>query len=211
MQNNTSSFIIENIASFNSDASFIRARLIASADNKFSASQIDAAKQVIDLLYPLEALKTVKQKSVKRIVQMSHVIANGLASEIDTSYAICAALAGITTDNKAMSYASVHAIHGLHKEGADVRAIGGVSKSKLNRFLGLSGAAGTITAKSSYSFGKNGIFTALGIVSKCDKSTIQFDLNKRDSCGFLVAYCKALSVLKDSDFEVIKQKFESKS
>lgn len=103
-------------------------------------------------------------------------------------------------------YAQIHAIMGLHREGAVDDAIKGVSKARLNRFLGLGGAAGTITARTSSSTGKCGFLTALGIVSKSDKHSITVNRDALQNSAFLTAYAVRLSGMTDGAFSLLEAK-----
>ena len=179
-----------------------------STDSSFIAKQIvkndSFFKQFVPMVATTEQLNHMKQKGVKRFVQAVNFALNGNVSDFDvvTAYMVSAV---ILTKANNVSFKDAHFLCGLNKD--DSQNIRGVSRSKLNKFLGNAGTAGTITSKVSRTTGKGGFFTALNITNKSDKHSFTLTDSAKTN-ALLLAYAKQLENMTDGQFALIQSKLD---
>ncbi len=149
--------------------------------------------------------QAMNQKARKRFVQAVSFAVKGNNADFDAVTALVIS-ALILAKGETVHFSQLHALAGLHREGVENDSIKGVSKSRLNRFLGLGGTAGTITSKVSRSVGKGGLLTALGLVTKSDKHTVTIDRKAVDASPFVLAYAVRLSGMTDGQLALINSK-----
>ena len=192
------------IATLNSNL----AKGLYSTDTVFITKQVKKNEsffnQFAPMLATVEQLSNMKQKGVKRFTQAVNFALNGNVSDFDvvTAYMVSAV---ILTKANNVSFKDAHFLCGLNKD--DSQNIRGVSRSKLNRFLGNAGTAGTITSKVSRTTGKGGFFTALNITNKSDKHSFTLTDSAKTN-PLLLAYAKQLENMTDGQFSLIQAKLD---
>lgn len=167
--------------------------------------------EVFNTLIPAEvAQKMTDQKVTKRVLRMVAMIDEALNSkgEITDTYleknAAIASAIMLTATTSSIEQTQARFVAGISKECDSDRTIKGVSKAKINRFVGLGGRAGTVSAQISTMFKDKGIFSLLGVLQVVGKGKVEIDLAKRDACAFLQAYGVALDKVRDSDFSKLQ-------
>lgn len=195
------------------------ANFLVAEESKFSPSFVaNMQKTLNSLITPEQAGRMKDQKVAKRLLRMNAVITGALVDSsinaatlqlIEANASIGAVFALACTSSKELTQQQVHFIAGIMREGRDVRPVDGVKKSTINKFLGLGGTSGTVSAQVSTLCKEKGIFSILGFNTVVGKGRFIFNLAKRDSCAFLQAYVKALDLLTDSQFSQIQAKIEA--
>lgn len=194
MQNANNSQVLSILVNASTDSMFIQKRL-----NNETVANTCAA------LCSEAQAQAMNQKARKRFVQAVSFAVRGNNDDFDAVSALVVSSLVLAKGDK-VHFSQLHALAGLHKEGVENDAIKGVSKSKLNKFLGLGGTAGTITSKVSRSVGKGGLLTALGLVVKSDKHSVTIDRKAVDASPFVLAYAVRLSNMTAGQFELITSK-----
>ena len=160
--------------------------------------------QFIAQLSTVDQLKTVceNQKGIMRYTQALNFALNGDPVHFNkvTAYLISTV---VLTKSKSISFKDAHFLCGANSDNANL--INGVSKSKLNKFIGIVGAYGTITSQVSRTIGTGGFFTALGISSPNGAHAVTFTDNAKSN-ALILAYAHQLERMTESTFLTIKEK-----
>lgn len=144
------------------------------------------------------------QKGAKRYLQAVNFSLSGNIDFFEKNYAYIFATIALSKD-KNISYEQTQFLMGLNKEGA--QNISGVSRAKLDKFIGLNSTAGTIRSKVTHSVGKNGFLTHMGAVDK--EGAHNFVISEKAKTNPLIlAYAHQLQKMTDGQFAIIKAKAE---
>lgn len=152
----------------------------------------------------------IKPEQVARMGQKARMHACFLASFItsgatDTTgfskaHAFIGAALALAPEGSRVAFCDAHYLCGASSKGYAAAPIPGVSRARLQRFIGHAGAAGTITTRVSSTVGVNGLWGCLGATEKGDKHG--FNVVTRN-IPFLIAYAQALEQMTDGALSLL--------
>lgn len=149
-----------------------------------------------------EQVARMGQKARMHTVFMGNLITSGSTdlAGYSKAHAFIGAAIALAPENTRVAFCDAHYLCGVSAAGYAAAPIPGVSRARLQRFIGRAGAAGTITTRTSSTVGVNGVFDCLGVTTKGDKHG--FTVINR-GVPFLVAYAAALEQMTDGALSLI--------
>lgn len=150
---------------------------------------------------PLESLALMNQKAVMRTVQSVSFAVSGAVEDFNKSTAYLVSLVMLTGQER-VSFAD--ALHVMGAGGEGTAPVNGVSRAKLQRFLGgRAGTAGTMVSQCSRTVGKRGFMTALGVTVKGDAHAFTLTSKARE-LPFMLAYGFALQNMTEGALALVQ-------
>lgn len=154
-----------------------------------------------------EQVARMGQKARMHTVFMGNFITSGSTDTTGFSkaHAFIGACIALAPEQTRVAFVDAHYLCGVSAAGYAAAPIPGVSRARLQRFIGRAGAAGTITTRTSSTVGVNGLFDCLGVTTKGDKHG--FNVVNR-GIPFLVAYAAALEAMTDGNLSLLSKDSE---
>lgn len=158
----------------------------------------------VDLLgafLTVDQCKRIPQKARLHVVRIANFVTSGSTDirGFNRAYAHACAMLALAPVGVRVSYTDAHYHLGVSSKGQDATPIPGVSRARMQRFIGRAGAAGTITTRVSSALGKNGLFGALGCSEKGDAHGFTV-VSKAHP--LLIAYATALDAMTDGALQL---------
>jgi hypothetical protein len=145
-----------------------------------------------------EIFASVKpQKAVKRFAQAIAFVAGDFDKGFEKSTALIVAALCLSSQ-KVINFGDMRFTMGGRGDD-NTNLINGVSKSRLQRYIGAVGN-GTNPTRVSSACGKNGFFDALGVTKKIGEH--EFEIVSKES-QFLLVYAAQLEKIGDQTFEIL--------
>lgn len=169
--------------------------------DKIVAKYGQALVDTVGALVSAEAVRPMGQKARLHALHIaSLIVSQGLENKgFSKAHAIIASIIALAPVGSRVSFKDAHWTMGASGDQFS-HPIPGVSRQRLMRFIGRAGALGTISTRTSSTVGKNGLFTALGMVEKSDAHG--FTVVSKAS-PLLVAYAMELERMTDGRIELL--------
>lgn len=154
----------------------------------------------IGALLSVESLSGMNQKAIMRAVQAVSFAVSGAVEDLNKTTAHIVAMLMMTADER-IAFESARFLCGQTGMIAPT-SVNGVSRAKLQRFIGRAGTAKTIESQVSRSVGKRGFLTGLGVTAKSDAHGFTLSPNARQS-AFVLGYAHQLQALTDGALALV--------
>lgn len=171
------------------------------------AQAFDAAVSVEEASRPV-----FRVKPALRLAQATAFVADGIVEKgkrgsakksFNEVTAIAIAIVAQAPIGQRIAFADAHRYCGMTVDaGKGDGLINGVSKARLNKFLGLITNPGTVKSMVSRTVGENGFLKCLGIVDNPDGNSFRI-VNREHP--FIKLYCDRIARLTDGQISVIEQ------
>jgi hypothetical protein len=147
-------------------------------------------------------VSTLNQKGAMRLVQACDFIASGDMKSLDAGTATILAMVALS-ESPTIQFEDARFTMG--ERTANAQFIPGVSRAKVQRFIGSTGTRGTIRSKLSRTVSGRGFLSALGVTVKGDDHSFTIT-DKARSHPFVLAYVAQLARVTDDAFEFFANK-----